>query len=79
MGKTPTYTDHAIERMIMRGVSQAEAELTFRRPDRSAPGDNGATNYYEDIDGRTIRVTVGSDLFDPKALVFVTVAVKEKI
>ena len=50
--------------MIERGVSENEVAITIRQPDRTRPGDNGATNYYKDINGRIVRVTVGSDIRD---------------
>jgi len=39
------------------------------------PGDFGATNYYKEIDGRTIRVTLGPSLRNASDTVIVTVAI----
>jgi hypothetical protein len=74
MAKAPEFSYHARKRMIERNITERQVWLTVNNPDRIAPGIDGATNYYREIDGRTIRVTVGSSAWDVRRRIIVTVA-----
>ena len=39
------YSKHATKRMKLRGIDQADADAILANPDKSAEGDDGATNY----------------------------------
>jgi hypothetical protein len=76
MGRELLVSEHALERMQLREVSEEAVRLAVRRPDWTSPAAFGATNYWKEIDGRTIRVTVGPTLTDPNARVVWTVSIK---
>jgi len=45
--------------MKKRGIPQSDAEAVLAKPDKTSPGDNGATNHYGygPASGYRIRVT----------------------
>lgn len=63
MGCGLEYTEHAETRMTQRRISREEVRLTVNNPDYIRPGDFGATNYYRELNGRTLRVALASHPF----------------
>lgn len=52
------WTNHALERLRERGISQGDAWATWNRPDQSRPGSNqkGSWVYYKTYGGQKIEV-----------------------
>jgi hypothetical protein len=64
--------------MAQRTISREEVRLTVNNPDYTRPGDFGATNYYRELSGRTLRVTLGGDVFGGARRVVITVALGKR-
>ena len=78
MGEGLGYSDHAKQRMVLRRVTDEEVRLTVNNPHYVRPGDFGATNYFREIGGRVVRVTVGERPFNGSKRVVITVAVQQR-
>lgn len=51
------FTNHALQRLSKRGISQGDAWATFRRPDQSRYAESkGAWVYYKTCGNRKIEV-----------------------
>ena len=52
------WTNHALDRLKERGISQSDAWATWRRPDQSRPGTNqkGSWVYYKTYGDQKIEV-----------------------
>lgn len=52
------WTNHALDRLKERGISQGDALAAFNRPDQSRPGssDKGSTVYYKTFGNDRIEV-----------------------
>jgi len=58
------WTNHALDRMKERGVSQGDAWYTFQRPDQTRYAKaNGAWVYYRSYPGEKIEVVAKKDKF----------------
>lgn len=57
------FTAHARRRMAQRGILESDALAVLQNPDKRAPGDDGATNFwgYGPSSGYRIRVTQAAD------------------
>lgn len=69
------FIDHALERMLERRITRAEARSTIESPEITTPGWAGRTNYWKAIHGRRIRITVAETA---GATVVVTVALADE-
>lgn len=60
--KGVVWTDHALQRLRERNISQSDAWYVFRRPDRSRYArSKGAWIYYKDLNGKTVEVVAKKD------------------
>ncbi len=51
------WTNHALERLVQRGLSQSDALSAFKNPDRSFPGKNpGSVEYIKKFSNSTITI-----------------------
>ena len=50
------WTNHALERMVQRGISQSDAWATWRNPQQSKKGNNGSWVYYRTYGSEKIEV-----------------------
>lgn len=51
------FTNHAIQRLYERGITQSDAWYTFQHPDGQMPGSNpGSIKYYKDYGDQRIEV-----------------------
>lgn len=51
------FTNHAIQRLRERGVTQSDAWYTFQHPDGQIKGNTpGSTKFYKNYDGQRIEV-----------------------
>jgi len=63
-------SDHANKQMRDRGIARGDVDAVLAAPEKMAPGDNGATNYWGyGPSGYRVRVTVADD-----GLTIITVA-----
>jgi hypothetical protein len=70
------YTDHAIQRMSKRHVTESQVELIYTDPQDTWPdasGDPTKRNYVRRIDGRKLKVTVKEAEGDEDPLVITVV------
>ena len=65
-----TYTGHAVERMIQRGISPQEVELLLSKPDGTIKQSMDKFIYYKQVKGRkdnalaAVTVKVASNRFE---------------
>jgi hypothetical protein len=50
------FTNHAIERLKLRRISQQMVVQTVKRPDDSFLEDDGDTRFIKDIKGRNVHI-----------------------
>ena len=71
------WTNHAIERMHQRGVSQSDAYATWSNPDQSRYAESkGAWVYYKDLGSRQIEVVAKQN--ERKEWLIISVWTKDK-
>jgi hypothetical protein len=71
------WTNHAIDRMHQRGVSQKDAYATWSNPDNSRYAESkGAWVYYKDLGNRQIEVVAKQN--DRKEWLIISVWAKDR-
>jgi hypothetical protein len=52
------WTNHALERLTQRGLSQSLASSAFHTPDKTIPNRDGATEYQKRVENSLITLIV---------------------
>lgn len=74
--KNLIFTDHALERMSLRGISQDQIKQTLDYPDRTFASDKpNQIKFIRSLNNRTIHV-VGKHLDDQKKWLIISVWVR---
>lgn len=68
------YTRHAKNRMRMHAITEAEVEVTIKKPDFTEPSGEDRTNVWKKAGEKFLRVTYKND----SAGILVITAVKKK-
>jgi len=82
MGRKTVYSDHAIERMPSRNITEVEVKLTLNNPDTTSPLATAPSTRGRKSNGCVVRVTSfatskGTGKNRETTVQIITVAIKE--